>query len=184
MADPIQVEQEQLANLQFKIYKMHFAVRDAIGLMENAVQLIQTRLEDLRLRRVQELEQAEIALAVCRSIPPDENGYKPSCHNEELAVERAQWQLHIVEGAIRDVNQAAEQHLVAGQRMRDFAEGPLMQGKAQLAEKIKYLQQYSSSGSSASRVSVTSASSPQSMYGGRKESAPESREAGKESKEF
>lgn len=185
MADPIQVEQEQLANLQLKIYKMPFAVQDAIGVAQNAVQLIQMRLEELRLRRAQELAQAEMALSACRSIPPDKNGYKPSCHNEELAVERARLQMQIVEGAIRDVNRAAEQHHIAGQRMRGFAEGTLMEGKAKLAEKIKYLQQYRSVGISSSQTSVTPSKAPvQSMYGGGKESGPESREAGKESKEF
>lgn len=185
MADPIQVEQEQLANLQFKIYKIPFAVQDAIGLAQNAAQLIEIRLEELHARRVQELAQAETALATCRSTPPDKNGFKPSCYYQELAVERARLQVQIVEGTMRDVNRAVEQHHIAGQRMRDFAEGTLMEGKAKLAEKIKYLQQYRSAGSSPSRTSVTPSESPaQSMFGGGKESGPESREAGKESKEF
>lgn len=183
MADLIQVQQEQLALLQNKIYKIPFAAQDAFTLAQNAVQLVQIRLEERRQRCEQELATAVAARNACLNTPTDKNGYRPSCHNEELAVERATWQLHIVQGALRDVNQAAEQHQTVGQRMLDFTRGPLMQGKTELARKIQHLQAYSTPVGGASRVNITPGTPPSSsMHGGSKEGGPENHEAGKESK--
>lgn len=184
MADTIQVQQEQLALLQNKIYGIPFAAQDAFTLAQIAVQRIQIQLEERHRECEQELAKAVAARDDCVNTPADENGFKPLCHNQELAVERAAWQLHFIQGTIRDMSRAAEQHHSAGQRMLDFAQGPLMQGKAELAKKIQHLQQYSSPVGGANRVSITPGiPPPSSMYGGNKESGPESREAGKEGKE-
>ncbi|HZQ10270.1 MAG TPA: hypothetical protein VFD70_27070 [Anaerolineae bacterium] len=186
MADVIKVEQESLAALQNKIYKIPFAARDAVQLAELTITQIQMRLESRRAACAEALARAEAALAVCRSIPADENGYRPSCYNEELAVERAAMQLHIVEGAIRDVNQAQAQHRAASERMLSFAEGPLAQARAELAQKIKLLETYRNDISAAANLSLRKQNPPggSSGFGGGKEAGPESHEGFKEGKEF